>query len=252
MSHQSRAVAVMITRTGKAGQLLSTLVEEKNLSCWLNPTLKIVAEDFVLPIDDFEQVIFTSAKAVKYGIEKSSSLSKLLPDTLIAVGSGTAQRLKQAGYEDITIPDIYSSEGLLALETLKEIKGQSILIVKGIGGRQLLSEQLSKRGATCYALDVYRRVTTEIDQNQWQDFLAFNDQQGLKIITMASVDALNALVSNIGETFNYSKIVLIVASQRIAEAAKAYSFKSLVVAKSATNDAMLSAILKFVESKTIK
>ena len=67
-----------------------------------------------------------------------------------AVGESTAAALSQAGAAAVLWPvDGASSEALLALPELDEtaVVGATILIVRGEGGRQLLGDTLSKRGA---------------------------------------------------------------------------------------------------------
>ena len=70
----------------------------------------------------------------------------------------------------------------------------------------------------------------------------------LNIVTIASIDAMKALNSNLGSDFNYERLTLVVASQRIKESALLYGYKQIVVAESASNDAMIAAITDFLES----
>ena len=237
--------AVMVTRPGKPGEQLVQSLQEKGIACWHIPTLDIKAEDILLPVEDFQQAIFVSPNAVKYSVEKSQSLKDMLPDELIAVGQGTANCLHQAGFQEVIIPAEFNSEGLLKLPQLQAIKGQQILIVKGRGGRALLGEKLTERGAICHYLEAYCRVTARINDSSWQAFLACSE---LNIVTIASIDAMKALNSNLGSDFNYERLTLVVASQRIKESALLYGYKQIVVAESASNDAMIAAITDFLES----
>jgi len=243
--------AVMVTRTGKSGRELTQRLQQKGFAAWFNPTLKIIGEELLLPIEDFQQVIFVSANAVKYSVGKSKMLAEILPNKLIAVGPGTAKSLQQAGFDKVIIPAHYNSEGLLNLPQLQSVTGQHLLIVKGRGGRTLLAEKLTARGAICHNLEVYCRITAELDWTSWQDYLDHvceSRQQPVneKIICIASVDALQALHVNLGENFNYNQLTLVVASQRIAEYAKKHGHQQIVVAKSAANDDMLTAVEQMV------
>jgi len=235
-------VSVMVSRSGSSGELLTNQLQANGFSAWHIPTLKIIAEDILLPVEDFQQAIFLSPNAVKFSVEKSQTLIDILPDQLIAVGQGTANCLISAGFDQVTVPKQFNSEGLLQLAQLQDVKGQQLLIVKGRGGRELLGKTLTERGAICHYLDVYGRVTEEIDANLWKDFIVKAKQN---LITAASVDSIKALHCNLGKNYDYSKLILVAASQRIKESAMQYGYKKIIVADSASNDAMMTAIIDF-------
>ena len=239
-------ISVMVTRSGKSGAKLAESIQQKGLACWHLPSLEIRAEEILLPVVDFQQAIFISPNAVKYSVEKSQLLTAMLPDELIAVGQGTADCLYQAGFKKVIIPAEFNSEGLLNLVQLQSVKGQQILIVKGRGGRDLIADELTKRGACCHFLEVYSRVTAQIEERSLQAFLAAGE---VNIVTIASTDALTALLSNFAGDFNYRDLTLVVASQRIKEAASKYGFKQIVVAESAANSATLATIMGLIANR---
>jgi len=249
MKQQINCFAVTVTRTGKSGLQLTQQLQQKGFHAWFNPTLKIVAEELLLPIEDFQQVIFVSPNAVKYSVVNNQMLVDVLPEQLIAVGPGTADSLYQAGFKEVVIPREYNSEGLLQLSELQQVKGQHLLIVKGKGGRSLLVEKLTERGAICHKLEVYRRVTSKLDQTSWQAFIAPEKdlEAQTKIVTIGSVDAMKALNFNLGADFDYNQLTLVVASNRIADSAYKNGYQKILVADSASNDAMLAAIVGMVE-----
>lgn len=235
---------VLVTRSGKSGEQLTEALLQQNVESWHVPTLEIKAEEILVPVEDFQQAIFVSPNAVKYSVVKSQILKDMLPDEVIAVGQGTASHLKAAGFEKVNIPSESNSEGLLDLPELQSIKGQQILIVKGRGGRTYLAEQLTKRGATCHYLEAYCRVSTTIKHPSWPTFLSTEQKA---ITTIASVDALEALNLNLGKGFNFDRLTLIVASQRIKESALLLGYSNIIVADSASNDVMQTAIMELVD-----
>lgn len=245
------AFSVMVTRTGSAGQELADLLQQRGIRSWFMPTLEIVGQELILPIEDFQQVIFVSPNAVKYSVEKSQAMRDLLPAQLIAVGTGTAKCLHQLGYNDVLVPGKHHSESLLELPSLQSVAGQHILIVRGRGGRTLIADTLTQRGAICHYLEVYGRLTARLDQNYLQEFLDYNrdDHTGkhnTRIVTIASVDALEALNANLGQGFDYGQLTLVVASQRIADSALASGYRRVVVANSASNQVMLDTIVEMI------
>jgi len=218
---------------------LTERLQEKGIPAWYIPTLDIVAEEILLPAEDFQQAIFISANAVKYSVEKSKALVDMLPDQLIAVGQGTANCLYEAGFNNIVFPEQFNSEGLLELPQLQDVRGQQILIIKGRGGRALLEKTLIKRGAICHYLDVYCRVTGLINTDQWNEFLSAGKQN---IITIASAEAMVALNYPQDRDSWRERVILVVASERIKEKALQYGYQQIKVADTASNDAMMKAI----------
>jgi len=249
-------VAVMVTRSGKSGEQLTAELKNAGFVSYFAPTLKIIKESLLIPAQDFQQAIFVSRNAVKYSVERSQLIKDMLPKQLIAVGRGTAARLEKNGFNDVLIPDSSNAEGLLKLSSLQSIRGQQILLIKGRGGRELLEKTLSERGAICYSLDVYSRVVETIDETHWQGFMApviknselLIDQPLLNIITLASVEALEALKPKLLDAKVSERITLVVASDRIAKKAADYRFGDIVVADSATNEATLKAIMTLTKS----
>ncbi len=235
---------VLVTRSGKSGEQLTEALLQQSIESWHIPTLEIKAEDILMPVEDFQLAIFVSPNSVKFSVVKSQVLKDMLPGEVIAVGQGTASHLKTAGFEQVKIPSKFNSEGLLELPELQSIKGQQILIVKGRGGRTYLAEQLTKRGATCHYLEVYCRVSTTIKHPSWPTFLSAKQKA---IVTIASADALEAFNFNLGNAFDFDRLTLIVASQRIKERALLLGYSNIIVADSASNDVMQAAIMKLVD-----
>jgi uroporphyrinogen-III synthase len=107
-------------------------------------------------VETFDVIIFTSANAVRFG---ASFLDQKRDLTLAAVGPATARALNQAGYRVAIQPGATpDTEGLLTHPRFEHIAGHRILIIKGIDGRQLLQQELMRRGATVVCADVYERA----------------------------------------------------------------------------------------------
>ena len=114
----------------------------------------------------------------KFAIFVSTTAVQVLFSTLqnwpadvqaIAVGSGTAKLLADHAVNSI-VPEVQTTEGLLALSQLQKVTGQSIILIKGTGGRTLLPETLEKRGAILTIADLYHRIiiTQPIATREWQ------------------------------------------------------------------------------------
>ena len=56
------------------------------------------------------------------------------------------------------MPEHHDSEGLIALAALQNVARKNVLIIRGDGGRELIAEKLSDRGASVHYFESYRRV----------------------------------------------------------------------------------------------
>jgi uroporphyrinogen-III synthase len=120
---------------------------------------RVMAEQLGV-LENFDVILFTSANAVRFGV---SFLDQKRDLTLAAVGSATSRALNQAGYRVAIQPgDSFDSEGLLSHSRLERVAGHRILIVKGTHGRDLLQQELTRRGATVVCAEVYERVPANI------------------------------------------------------------------------------------------
>ncbi len=113
-------------------------------------------------ISDYYAAIFVSPSAAEMTLAPLGSIAKKLPATLhvFAPGPGTAEELSLRGVDNAQMPETsFDSEGLLALPSLQAgaIKGKRIVIFRGNDGRELLREELVKRGAIVDAITAYHR-----------------------------------------------------------------------------------------------
>lgn len=107
-------------------------------------------------LENFDVILFTSANAVRFGV---SFLDQKRDLTLAALGPATSRALNQAGYRVAIQPgETFDSEALLSHPRLERVAGHRILIIKGSHGRDLLQQELTRRGATVISADVYERV----------------------------------------------------------------------------------------------
>jgi uroporphyrinogen-III synthase len=131
----------------------------------LFPTLEIAENSDVIAYFHnfrntlFKCALFVSPTAVHYAMKLCALTPETWPTTqFIAQGPGTAKALMHYGFHNIITPEKeYSSEGLLNLAVLKNVKGQKIAIFKGKGGRGLLAPSLLQQGAIVTLFDCYER-----------------------------------------------------------------------------------------------
>lgn len=87
-----------------------------------------------------------------------------LAANLACVGRASADKLAAlSGRSVLHPPHGNDSDALLTLPPLQQLAGQTVLIVRGDGGRPQLGETLTRRGAQVHYAEVYRRVPVQAD-----------------------------------------------------------------------------------------
>jgi uroporphyrinogen-III synthase len=214
------------------------------------PLLEVRAEPLdlgsrqrVLGLDQYDHLIFISQNAVAFGLPQLADFWPQWPLDLrwYGVGPATGELLAQAGI-DCHLPLDYSSEGLLALPELASVRGQKVLIVRGLeGGRETLREQLMGRGATVDYLPVYRRIWRPYPDGFWHDL----ERSRLRLAVVYSGASLARLVQLAGAPV--TAVALIVPSERILTLAMQLGFAKVQIARP-DDESMVASILAFWQS----
>jgi uroporphyrinogen-III synthase len=159
-------VGVVVTRPAHQAGHLAELIERTGGRAILFPTLEIFDAQDMNPmsevidrLEQFDLAIFISPNAVNKAMNQIRA-KRTWPQGLrcAAVGKGSAKELERFGCEDVLIPQgRFDSEALLALPELQDMAGKRVVIFRGEGGRELLGEELIRRGAELTMVECYRR-----------------------------------------------------------------------------------------------
>lgn len=208
-----------------------------------NAPLEAVAQ----ALSDFRVVIFISPSSVEHSLPVLLR-GRTWPDGVqaAAVGPGTARALAAYGVSCL-LPEAphYDSEGLLAQPLLARaaVVGTKVLLLRGVGGRDLLAETLRNRGAEVEAVSCYRRVSPENLLLPLKQAWRQSQLDGLVISSSESLRNLKAaLTPEEGELVWH--IPVFVPHPRIAEAAAAVGFKQVVLTPPA-EQGMLAGLLAY-------
>jgi uroporphyrinogen-III synthase len=198
------------------------------------------------PLDRFQWIVFVSTNAVRFG---AAFLEERRDLKLAAVGPATAAALNHAGFRVALVPSAgYDSEHLLATPEFSHVDGQRILIVRGGGGRELLAESLTARGAEVSYVDVYERRparpvpgAVEAVEAQWQ-------AGAIDVVTATSPELLRSLfeiLSPAGRKL-LARTALLAGGARIAATARQIGLEGpLLVAAEPDDEGMVDALLKW-------
>lgn len=161
--------SVLVTRPEEQAGPLIAEIEQRGGQVVFAPMIVIRpkrkdphATAVIKRLHEFHSVIFVSKNAVDFGIELIRAHHQTLDHCQVyAVGVGSAGRLHDLGIAQVHTPHSeFTSEGLLKLPGLSshQIDGKKVLIVRGAGGRELLAQTLTHRGAYVEYCEVYERT----------------------------------------------------------------------------------------------
>lgn len=201
-------------------------------------------------LDSYQTLIFVSTNAAKFGAELINNYWPQFPVGLniLAVGPATAKCLSGLLDADIIQADSgVTSEDLLELPLLNDIKEKRIGIVRGQGGRELLAATLRARGAKVDYLETYRRVTVDYRPAAFCDELRAAQ---INVLTVTSSQALDRLQSLLNDNkAEMSLLPLLVPSERVLAQAREFGFSKAVNASGADPENFLIALETLASSK---
>lgn len=246
------AVTVLVTRPeGIAADGLVEKVAAAGFGVCKQPLLALHGLDsldsrvrqMAVDLDLYRHVIFISANAVGFGLPEFEKFWPQFPVGIVwyAIGSATASQLESVGIDAQTPSQSMDSEGLLDLDSLQNVTGQRVLIVKGIGGRDTIAQKLTARGALVDEFACYERRLPVLQKGELANKLA---QQKVAVVLLSSGEGLAnlQLLLSPTETSNFTHLCLIVPSQRVARMAREAGFETIVIAQNASDAAMLHAL----------
>lgn len=250
----------MVTRPVNQNNHLDTLISAAGGHSIVFPTIEIQEtrdrkslEAVIDKLESYSIAIFISPNSASYAIQEIHKRKKdFSADTLLAcIGKGSADVLNALGYRDnvITPVELYNSEALLKLAELQNVDKKNIVIFRGNGGRNVLKQSLTTRGATVDYGECYQRVIPNCDNRPLLKAIADNE---IDVITITSSAALHNLLKMVDADTAalIREIPLVVVSRRIAAVGKQLGFKHpAMVTANASDQAIVETIKQWQTSE---
>ena len=196
-------------------------------------------------LDGYQHLIFISVNAVHYGLEYIEQFWPQWPIgvKVHAIGAATAAALAARDI-DVHFADsvAMNSESLLVSSALQQLQGQKVLIVRGLGGREYMAQQLAARGAQVDYAECYQRSSPSIDSGQFHALLL---KEQIDIVCLNSGETLQYFDSLLGELARFCTVL--VPSERLVAMATELGFKKIIEAENAGTAATLMALRHYVQ-----
>jgi uroporphyrinogen-III synthase len=226
MSQPLEGYVVMVTRPEEQAHGLIDAIKARGGRVVFAPMIAIEPVESgdvrqrLSALDDYDALIFISRNAADIGLRQiAAEGSRITRQHVFAVGVGTASRLHELGVADVHAPrSQFSSEGLLKLPGLSahEINGKRVLIIRGVGGRELLAHALQQRGAQVDYCEVYER---RVPSARLGSVLQAHGVTVPDIVVVTSPEALSNLADKIDQEGlqNMFDVPIMVAGHRAAQ-----------------------------------
>ena len=240
---------IVITRPKHQNSVLAEKCRLLGIGCHCFPCIDITPLDLTsvhtqleYALDEYDFVCFTSPNAVFHGLNSLPQLKHLPAHTHVAaVGESSARALRSNGFSNIITPATTTdTEGLLSALEQYPLAGRKVLIIKGIGGRELLKSALQNQDCVVNTCDVYQRVlpTTNNPLPEQIDAICFTSSESAENFMQ---------LNNLAEDTWLLDCQTLVGHPKISEKVSSLGFKKTpIIAASPTDGDMYQAILTWL------
>ncbi|HET6472348.1 MAG TPA: uroporphyrinogen-III synthase [Pseudomonadales bacterium] len=188
-------------------------------------------------LDGFDVAIFVSAHAVHCAFESIDRGALPSHPIWIAVGASTAAALARHGVE-ARVPAVESSEGILALPQLSDVRGRRILVCAGEGGRDIIAGTLAQRGAHVETVVQYRREAVSVERLRTR----VAEPRSIGAVIVSSAEGGVAFAALWRSISGSPAVPIVVPSQRVAVALAGLGFDRVAVSDGAGAKAVLATL----------
>lgn len=245
---QAKSWRVELNRHGIAAECVPAM----SIEAVQDDAAKQAVKNVILDFDNFQQAIFVSQNAVRYGLEWLDRYWPQLPEGInyYAIGASTAQLLEADGIEVQAADKAMNSEALLQLLDGQVTAQDKVIIFRGCGGRPYLGDVLEERGAQVSYAELYHRILPEKSVVELE---ALQLGEG-DILSVHSGESLQNLLQLLqcAKVKCWAQLPLLVPSERVAGMAAKWGFQTIISAENASDESMYQALKRWCKRREIK
>jgi len=248
---------ILVTRPAGQARHLAEAIEREGGTAVLFPVLAIhdvedqaPLADIAARIENFDLAIFISPNAVTRALIAITARRPWPAHTRVAAMGKTSEReLARFGLTEVIAPaGRFDSEALLELPEMRAVAGWRVVIFRGDGGRELLGDTLTARGATVEYVECYRRGKPALDAAPLLKLLARGELDAITATSSEGLRNLFEMVGSLGQTW-LRTTPLLVPHPRIAEEAARLGLISVVTTGAGDDGLLAGLIAHFAKSE---
>ena len=201
---------VLVTRPRDQAAELVEALESLGAEAIEAPMIRIAPPDDYGPLDaacqdvrSFDWIVFSSRNAVDAFLGRLLAtpldLRALGTVKLCAVGPSTAERLAGYGLKVDLVPPEYRAEALVqALSNNGDVGGLKVLVPRGDLAREIVPDELRRRGAEVTEVVAYRTVVVDPEREGEPDIYRMLLDRQIDVVTFTSASAVRNFVLVLG------------------------------------------------------
>jgi uroporphyrinogen III methyltransferase / synthase len=247
---------IVVTRSRDQASVFAEMLIDRGATTIELPTIDVVPpaswdelDKAFGELESYNWIIFTSANAVRFFMERLSSLGRdirmLKGINICAVGPKTAESLGSYGLRADLIPAEFKAEGVLAALGGVNIKGLRFLIPRAKIAREIIPEKLKQLGASVTVAIAYENVKPMADVERTKKLL---EEKKIAAVTFTSSSTVHNFVEMIGQK-EYKALLNGVTVACIgpvtAKTAEEYGMKVDVMPQEYTIPAFVDALVQY-------
>lgn len=253
---------VLVTRPREQAAEFVSLLQALGADPIEAPMIRIVPPADFSPLDDacaridtFDWAVFTSGNAVEAFmgrlLSSAADVRALKGVKLCAIGAGTAERFTKYGLKvDLIPPESRAESVVQALLETGDIKGQRFLLPRADIGREVIGEELRKRGGQVTEVVAYRTIAIDPERDGEPDVYRMLLDRKIDVVTFTSPSSVRSFAELYGAdaAADLLRQTIVAAIGPVtAEAAAQLDIRCSIVPAQYTVAALCDAIVKHFE-----
>ncbi|MEW6740438.1 MAG: uroporphyrinogen-III C-methyltransferase [Nitrospirota bacterium] len=235
------------------------ILEELGAEIFEFPTIEIVPPESYRELDEsidkvetYNWIIFTSANGFRYFmqrlLDKERDIRDLKGVRICAIGTKTAEAIKNYGIKVDLIPEEFTAEGLIKAFSLQpsalSLKGLKILLPRAEVAREVFPQKVRELGGEIDTPAAYRAIKPEKHGKRLKRFLK---EGRISVATFTSAATFNNFVDIMGDDAIeiLKDVTIAVIGPVTAKAIEKAGLKVSIMPKEATIKAMVDEIIKW-------
>jgi uroporphyrinogen III methyltransferase/synthase len=251
---------IVVTRSRGQASVFAEMLIDRGATTIEFPTIDVVPptswdelDGAIGKIEHYNWIIFTSANAVRFFMERLRALGKdlrmLKGVNICTVGPKTAEALEAWGLRADLVPEEFKAEGVLAALGGIKVKGQKFLIPRAKVARELIPDKLRELGADVTVATAYENIKPVADLERVKKLL---EEKKISVVTFTSSSTVHNFVEILGQK-EYKTLLagVIVAciGPVTAKTAEEYGMHTDIMPKDYTIPAFVDAMVDFFKTK---
>jgi len=245
---------ILITRAREQASAFGQRLEAAGAEVIEFPTIQIeppesweALDAAVARIREYQWVIFTSANGVRFFWDRLRNAGRDVRDlfgvTVCAIGPATAAALLDRGIRADIVPVEFKAEALVEAVGNERMRGARVLLARAAEAREVLPEELTRRGAVVDVVPAYRTVKNTANADELRALLRDGK---VDAVTFTSSSTVRYFLELVGDEASELLRGVVVASigPITAETAARHGIASGIVPDTYTIPALADALVR--------